>query len=220
MLSNKINGYLLHQSDFNLYDQILTYITEDGFIKTFYALGVKKINSKNSRSIKIGNYVQIEFFNATNINKISKLKKIVSIREINLEKSKNLTLLIMNGIIFIQKYIDKNIFKYYQEILVMINRNYNDYFLSIFTITKFCSYFYKHLNKFKTINYIYYDNLINKNSLKLNNNELEFLNNIINENITISNLYKLWNVSINFEELFLKIYGYWKEILLKGKKYV
>ena len=58
MSINKINGYLIHSKDFNLYDQILTYITEDGFIKTFYALGVKKINSKNARSIKIGNFVK------------------------------------------------------------------------------------------------------------------------------------------------------------------
>lgn len=215
MSTIKINGYLIHQKNFNVYDEILTYLTEDGYIKTLYALGVKKINSKNSRSIKYGNLVEIEFFNTTNINKISKLKKIVNITEFDLKKSQSLALLLMNGIVFIQKYIDKNVYLIYQEILVLINRNYNEYFISIIAIIKLINYFYKYLSQFKTINYYFYNNLINKNSLKLNNSEFDFLNNIINENITVANLYKYFSTTIDIEKLFSKIYIYWKDLIYK-----
>ncbi len=217
MSINKINGYLIHSKDFNLYDQILTYITEDGFIKTFYALGVKKINSKNARSIKIGNFVEIEFFNSS---KISKIKKICNINEYDFKKCKNLALLIMNAIIYFQKYIDKNVYYMYKEFLVLILREYNEYFLSIIIITKFTHYSYKYFSKFKTINYYYYDNLINKNSLKLNKSELDFLKNIYDEDITISNLYNLYRSTIDFINLFKKIYNAFKnEINNWGNKY-
>ncbi len=217
MSINKINGYLIHSKDFNLYDQILTYITEDGFIKTFYALGVKKINSKNARSIKIGNFVEIEFFNSS---KLSKIKKICNINEYDFKKCKNLALLIMNAIIYFQKYIDKNVYYMYKEFLVLILREYNEYFLSIIIITKFTHYSYKCFSKFKTINYYYYDNLINKNSLKLNKSELDFLKNIYDEDITISNLYNLYRSTIDFINLFKKIYNAFKnEINNWGNKY-
>lgn len=217
MSINKINGYLIHSRDFNLYDQILTYITEDGFIKTFYALGVKKINSKNARSIKIGNFVEIEFFNSS---KISKIKKICNINEYDFKKCKNLALLIMNAIIYFQKYIDKNVYYMYKEFLVLILREYNEYFLSIIIITKFTHYSYKYFSKFKTINYYYYDNLINKNSLKLNKSELDFLKNIYDDDITISNLYNLYRSTIDFINLFKKIYNAFKnEINNWGNKY-
>lgn len=217
MSINKINGYLIHSKDFNLYDQILTYITEDGFIKTFYALGVKKINSKNARSIKIGNFVEIEFFNSS---KISKIKKICNINEYDFKKCKNLALLIMNAIIYFQKYIDKNVYYMYKEFLVLILREYNEYFLSIIIITKFTHYSYKYFSKFKTINYYYYDNLINKNSLKLNKSELDFLKNIYDDDITISNLYNLYRSTIDFINLFKKIYNAFKnEINNWGNKY-
>lgn len=217
MSINKINGYLIHSKDFNLYDQILTYITEDGFIKTFYALGVKKINSKNARSIKIGNFVEIEFFNSS---KISKIKKICNINEYDFKKCKNLALLIMNAIIYFQKYIDKNVYYMYKEFLVLILREYNEYFLSIIIITKFTHYSYKYFSNFKTINYYYYDNLINKNSLKLNKSELDFLKNIYDEDITISNLYNLYRSTIDFINLFKKIYNAFKnEVNNWGNKY-
>lgn len=217
MSINKINGYLIHSKDFNLYDQILTYITEDGFIKTFYALGVKKINSKNARSIKIGNFVEIEFFNSS---KMSKIKKICNINEYDFKKCKNLALLIMNAIIYFQKYIDKNVYYMYKEFLVLILREYNEYFLSIIIITKFTHYSYKYFSKFKTINYYYYDNLINKNSLKLNKSELDFLKNIYDDDITISNLYNLYRSTIDFINLFKKIYNAFKnEINNWGNKY-
>ncbi|MBU3831055.1 MAG: recombination protein O N-terminal domain-containing protein [Candidatus Ureaplasma intestinipullorum] len=217
MSINKINGYLIHSKDFNLYDQILTYITEDGFIKTFYALGVKKINSKNARSIKMGNFVEIEFFNSS---KISKIKKICNINEYDFKKCKNLALLIMNAIIYFQKYIDKNIYYMYKEFLVLILREYNEYFLSIIIITKFTHYSYKYFSKFKTINYYYYDNLINKNSLKLNKSELDFLKNIYDDDITISNLYNLYRSTIDFINLFKKIYNAFKnQINNWGNKY-
>lgn len=218
MLANKTKGYLIHQRDYHLYDEILTYITEDGFIRTFYALGVKKINSKNSRAINYGNLVEIEFFSSHNIYKMSKLKKIVNISEFNLVKTQNLALILMNGLIYIQKYIDKHIFNLYQEILVLINREYNEYFLSILVFIRFLNYFTKYLGNFKTINNYFYNYLINKNGLKLNKSEIELLESIIQENITIGNLYKLYSTTINFETLFFKIYVNWKDLILKKGK--
>lgn len=217
MSINKINGYLLYNKDFNLYDQILTFITDQGFIKTFYALGVKKINSKNARAIKLGNFVEIEFFNSS---KISKIKKISNINEYDYKKTKNLALLIMNTIIYTQKYINKNIYYMYKEFLVLILREYNEYFLSIIIIAKFTNYCYKYLSNFKTMNYYFYDNLINKNSLKLNKSELDFLKNIYDRDITISNLYNLYHSTIDFVDLFKKLYNAFKNKMRNwGKKY-
>ncbi|MBO6021806.1 recombination protein O N-terminal domain-containing protein [bacterium] len=79
MAENVITGFIINISDYEIYDQILTLLLPNNLKLTLIALGTKKILSKNARNISLLNQVEAEVFLARNINKISKLKKIISL---------------------------------------------------------------------------------------------------------------------------------------------
>lgn len=60
------NGYIIRLIDFQVFDQIVTILFEDGSKTSLISLGSKKINSKNARNLIIGNFNENEFFSARN----------------------------------------------------------------------------------------------------------------------------------------------------------
>lgn len=68
-------GYLIAKYKYNLFDEILIFLNEHGNKFVCYALGTRKINSKNSFALVFGNFLEFEFFYSNNPKKISKLKK-------------------------------------------------------------------------------------------------------------------------------------------------
>lgn len=76
------NCYIIKLTDYMLFDQVVSFLTENGQRHHVLALGVKKIMSKNGRNLQVGNYNQIEFFQAREQGKVGKLKKTVVINPI------------------------------------------------------------------------------------------------------------------------------------------
>lgn len=68
-------GYLINKSDFQTFDEIITFINEFGNKFVCLSQGSRKIESKNGRNLLIGNYCEFQFFLARNEDKVSKLVK-------------------------------------------------------------------------------------------------------------------------------------------------
>ena len=76
-------GYLVARQDYDIFDEILTFINEYGNRFIMFAPGTKRITSKNARALFFGNFLEIQFFYARNDTKLSKLKKVISLDQIN-----------------------------------------------------------------------------------------------------------------------------------------
>lgn len=113
-------GYLLNQSDYEIFDEIITFINEHGNIFSCIALGVKKIKSKNARHLKMGSLLEFNFFMSRSLEKIGKLKKVVSLEEISFDFSTNHALLILNQLYFLGKPTSINSFQKYQDCINLI----------------------------------------------------------------------------------------------------
>lgn len=75
-------GYLISKIDYQIFDEVITFINEYGNKFTCLAQGTKKINSHNARNMQLGNYCEFQFFLARNENKMSKLMKVNAIDKI------------------------------------------------------------------------------------------------------------------------------------------
>lgn len=85
---NKASGFVIRKMDFSANDEIVTILTSDD-IFTFVALGTRKLKSKNRVALQIGNCIEIDFFKARLTNKLSKLKKAVTLIQPPLLTSNN-----------------------------------------------------------------------------------------------------------------------------------
>ena len=211
----KLNGYLIYRKDYQIYDEILTFICDNGQLYTCYALGVKKINSKNARGLNYGNKLEIEIFASNKLNKMSKLKTVTIIKEFDLKYSNNLALLLMNGIIYIQKYIDISTYILYKEYLVYILRNYNEYFLSCVIFFKLLKNFHSYLLNIKNKNILFYNELLKKNNLKLELYEYKFIDTILVQDMNLSKIYHLYSINIDFKKFLNKIFNHYKFFWIK-----
>lgn len=122
-------GYLINRDDYELFDEIISFINEYGIIFSVLALGVKKILSKNSRNLFYGCLSEFEIFSSRDVdNKIGKLKK-VNLIENNISISFRKPLLLANRFIFINKLKTKKAFLLIKEIsnlLLKLNEEYDD----------------------------------------------------------------------------------------------
>lgn len=138
-------GYLLNQTDFEIFDEIITFINEHGNIFSCIALGVKKIKSKNARNLKMGVLLEFDFFMSRSINKVGKLKKIIALEETSIDFLTNNALLILNRLYFIGKPSHSSSYETYVECLTSI-KQINDIDISIINIfMKFISLSGMHL---------------------------------------------------------------------------
>lgn len=116
-------GYLLNRIDYDLFDEIITFINEYGNIFTCIALGVKKIISKNARNLMYGSLIEFEFFNSRSIDKMGKLKKLVVIDDYSIELNSNLVLHFLNKTYYLGKLNGNLAIKKYKENLDLIKNN-------------------------------------------------------------------------------------------------
>ncbi|MCV3754180.1 DNA repair protein RecO [Ureaplasma zalophigenitalium] len=130
-------GYLVKKTDFNYFDEILTFLNEYGNLFTMYAPGVKRITSKNSRSLFFGNYLEFEFFHSTTPNKLGKLKKVVALHRIDYTYENHFALLVLNYLISSLRETNQQTFNFYQEILAWIIQDVDPYVLSLYTMIQF-----------------------------------------------------------------------------------
>lgn len=125
-------GYLVARRDYDVFDEILTFINEHGNRFVMFAPGTKRITSKNARALFFGNYLEIQFFHATNETKLSKLKKVIPLDQIDYKYENTYSMLILSELM--SKVIDFNVefYQFYQLILQYIILEYNDYYINCF----------------------------------------------------------------------------------------
>ena len=68
-------GYLVARQDYDIFDEILTFINEYGNRFIMFAPGTKRITSKNARALFFGNFLEIQFFLCKKWYKTFKIKK-------------------------------------------------------------------------------------------------------------------------------------------------
>ncbi|MDE7221971.1 MAG: hypothetical protein K2N40_01730, partial [Ureaplasma sp.] len=154
-----------------------------------YALGTRKINSKNSFSLIFGNFLEFEFFYSNNPEKISKLKKVTTLNAINFENSFNLGILVANDILSIKK-TNKNDYIFYQNILLKVYKNENELAIAVYAYIYYLYTQYPEWNFYKCgLHHSYSDSIdlfnsnlfkcskcsVNQQTYNLDINEIKFI---------------------------------------------
>ena len=104
-------GYLLSREDYDLFDEIITFINTYGLVFKCFSVGSRKISSKNARNLNYGDYLEFEFFYSP--NKLSRLK-------------------LINELYLQIKINNKKYFEIYQNVIDMLLNNMNDYYIMIY----------------------------------------------------------------------------------------
>lgn len=128
-------GYLINREDYDTFDEILTFYNEHNVKFTCYSRGSKKINSKNARNIDYGNYLEFELFYSS--TKLSRLKKVTSINELDIQHKKKISLLLLNEFIYKYNLENDKIYDFYQMCIFYMNAKINDYLLILYIIINF-----------------------------------------------------------------------------------
>ena len=125
------NCYIIKLTDYMLFDQVVSFLTENGQRHHVLALGVKKIMSKNGRNLQVGNYNQIEFFQAREHGKVGKLKKTVVINPIPWELHEYVSFNLVNEYVNKTVHISRKTFFLYQATInIILKKETKDWFLT------------------------------------------------------------------------------------------
>lgn len=128
-------GYLINRQDYDVFDEILTFINEFGNRFVCFAPGVRRITSKNARSLIYGNFLEFEFFYSK--NKMSKLKKVTTISSVDFKYSCTVAMNTINELLSYVSRMNSALYSFYQEILAEIMLEKDDYLISCYAFIKF-----------------------------------------------------------------------------------
>ena len=119
------SGIVINKLIQNADDEIITVLTSEEIL-VFYALGVRKIKSKNRYALDYGNLINIEFFRSRLNNKMSKLKRATIIKQppIMVSDTSLVILTIMKYLSRIKIHSDK-LFKAYIDSIQYFGEQYN-----------------------------------------------------------------------------------------------
>lgn len=140
MAETILNGYLINKLDYQVFDEVLTFLAEDGNKYSCLSLGSRKIMSKNSRNLFYGAKTEFQFFQARSEEKISRFKKAVLVDEMNWPLQSDKKIFVLNEI---TSHIPSSntLFKFYESKLSEIKspKEDDDTFI-LKLISEFCSY--------------------------------------------------------------------------------
>jgi DNA repair protein RecO (recombination protein O) len=75
MAETILTGYLINKVNYDVFDEIITFLIPNGKKITCISKGSKKIESKNARNLFLGALIEFEIFQSRSEDKMSKLKK-------------------------------------------------------------------------------------------------------------------------------------------------
>ena len=131
-------GYLIARFDHGTFDEIITFINDYGNKFVCLAKGTKKISSKNARNLQIGNYCEFNFFLARNPNKVSKLVKVNTIRQIQWPIYRT-SFFLLNELVNKLVYPSIENFNFYKNLLLIsTSQTFNDQKAQLIILQKFC----------------------------------------------------------------------------------
>lgn len=139
-------GYLIYRLDFDAFDEILVFIDETGRRFSLFGAGVRRITSKNARALIFGNFLEIEAFLSLSENKMGRLKKVISLSEINFELTNNKALYWLNDLLNKVNVFNIRYYHLYQEVLSLILLRNNENAIGCYLFIKFLKINKFHLN--------------------------------------------------------------------------
>ena len=135
MAEKIIKGYLINTHDYNVFDSIITILNDQNEKIVCYAPGVRKISSKNGRLMQFGSFLEFEIFHS--IDKMSKLKKINLLSELDFEYSNFISIHIMNDLIKNNNNLKINLFDLYQRNIINILKFKDDLIVAILLLINY-----------------------------------------------------------------------------------
>ncbi|MEG2245706.1 MAG: DNA repair protein RecO [Malacoplasma sp.] len=135
-------GYLLTKVDYQIFDEIITFLTETGNLFTCLSRGTRKIASKNARNLIYFSLIEFEFFNSRQPNTIGKLMRAKRIENEDSSKSyisstvNNVSLLFINEIICNQKLSGLSVYNFYKTLMETKIEHDDNYVLVIYSLIK------------------------------------------------------------------------------------
>lgn len=132
-MSEKIvNGYLISEYEYGEYDKILKFIINENRFISCLAKGLRKSGSKNARQLFFGILTEIQFFEARLNNKLSKLKKVNLIEQLDQTIIENYSLVVLNYLYekILHDCFQINVYTLYKNFLDLIKtKKYDSEFL-------------------------------------------------------------------------------------------
>ncbi len=139
MSASFINGYVINKIEYQDNDEIILILTESGKKISCISLGSRKVNSKNGRNLFVGNFCTFELFLAREKNKISKLKKCSTIRQIQWSIQISNWFNILCECIIKSSSEGKKLFYFFEFILKLYKtKKYSEKKLILILLHKFC----------------------------------------------------------------------------------
>jgi DNA repair protein RecO (recombination protein O) len=134
-----VNGYLINKLNYQVFDEIITFITPTNERISCLSLGSRKIESKNGRNLFLGNFNEFQIFQSRSDNKLSKLKKTVVIKPIHYELQPNPSFILLHECINSAPPNTNNLFTFYEDMLNLLSQNkYQSEELTLIILTKYC----------------------------------------------------------------------------------
>jgi len=133
-----LRGYIIYKMDFQIFDEIITFLAQDGFKYTCISFGSKKIDSKNGRNMFYGSLNEFIFFKSRTEGKVNRLKKSICIQDNGYELTCDDNLILLNQLMLKTAYSSKSFYSFYESMLRLIIVK-SDLELSIKIIEKYLS---------------------------------------------------------------------------------
>ncbi|WEK83165.1 MAG: DNA repair protein RecO [Mycoplasma sp.] len=134
-----INGYLISTLDFGDFDQIITFLSEEGNLYPCLSKGSRKLESKNRSQLRIGNFCQFEVFLARHKDKMSRLKKCKAINEADWRLGFFQPFNLLVESIQNSNFKNKALYNYFVYIYELLKtEKYSEKELILITLEKFC----------------------------------------------------------------------------------
>lgn len=211
-------GYLINREDFELFDEIITFINEYGNVFNCIARGVKKINSKNGRNLFYGSFLEFEFFLSRDIKKVGKLKRVKLLEPNNSDINFNSALLFLNATSYKSQLSGTKFYIFYKQMLEYIKNIKDQNLLVLYIIINLirlsgirlvldcCSSCgSKKIINFSETNFGFVCSNCDENHLKININVLKIIFLIDNKNFSEARKY---SEQIKISAIKLLIYFY------------
>lgn len=123
MAETILNGYLINKSNFQVFDEIITFITQNNIKISCISLGSRKIESKNGRNLFLGNFNEFQIFQSRSNDKLSKLKKTITLKQIDFNLQTNSSFILLNECVNLISPNTNNIFSFYETNIDLLTSN-------------------------------------------------------------------------------------------------
>lgn len=140
--------YLIAKFNYDIFDEIVIFLTDEGKKISCFSKGSRRIASKNGMNLIIGNFLELEYFESRFNNKLNRLKKVNSIRNIDYSISNSSLFNLLNLIFTKIDWVENNVEYYnlYQEFLALILLSQDDSAIINYMIMKFLSLINENVN--------------------------------------------------------------------------